>query len=90
MANPERYDGKLLSVDGTVTGLRSKVSRKGNAYYTFRVSDGRAAVMVFSFGTPSCSDGRQTTVEGQFLRVKQVSGYTFYDQIDARRVNCGR
>jgi len=26
------------------------------------------------------------TVDGEFRRVKQISGHTFYDQVDARRV----
>jgi len=41
LANPEKYDGHDVTLTGTVTNLRETVSRKGNPYHTFDLSDGR-------------------------------------------------
>ena len=88
LSDPTRYDGQTVSLAGTVTGLDARVSRRGNAYYTFKLDDGSGRVTVFAFGQPPCASGSQVTVDGAFRRVKQVSGHTFHDQIDARRVMC--
>ncbi len=47
-----------------------------------------AAVFVFftalpAFSIPSTSDGQMITVHGTYEAVKHVSGYTFYNEIDA-------
>ena len=34
--------------------FRERVSRAGNAYYTFDLNDGKQAVKIFSFGTSRC------------------------------------
>jgi hypothetical protein len=44
---------------------------------------------VFSFGTPPCPEGGPVSVDGQFRQRKEISGYTFYNQVDAQRVTCG-
>ena len=88
LADPARYDGQVVALTGTATHVDRRISRKGNAYYTFQLEDGSGRVTVFSFGTPPCPSGSRVSVEGQFLRVKHVSGYTFYNQVDARQVSC--
>lgn len=88
LANPEKFDGKAVTVAGTMTNLRPTVSRKGNPYYTFDLAAGGERITVFSFGKPPCAQGAAVTVEGIFHRVKRVSGRTFYNQIDAERVVC--
>ena len=88
LSDPTRYDGQAVSLAGTVTGLDTRVSRRGNAYDTFKLDDGSGRVTVFSFGQPPCPSRSQVMVDGAFRRVKQVSGHTFYNQIDASRVMC--
>ena len=50
LTNPDRFDGKSVTIHGTITNLRETVSRRGNPYYTFDLSDGMRTVRVFSFG----------------------------------------
>ena len=88
IASPERFDHTIVTVRGTITNLKSTVSRRGNPYYTFDLSSGGQSVRVFSFGTPGCKDGLPVTVEGRFDRVKRVSGRTFYNEIDAMKIAC--
>jgi len=89
LSDPARYDGQMISLSGALTNLDVRVSHRGNSYYTFELDDGSGRVTIFSFGGPPCPAGSLVTVEGQFLRVKYVSGYTFYNQVDAKRVTCG-
>lgn len=87
LANPEQFDGKAVTLHGTMTNLRERVSQRGNAYYTFDLSDGARALRVFSFGAPPCRSGA-VTVEGTFLQVKRQGRSTFSNQLDATRVTC--
>jgi len=42
LTDPDRFDGKSVTIRGTITDLRETVSRRGNAYYTFdQPLDGR-------------------------------------------------
>ena len=50
VSNPASLDGKVISLNGKVVGLQGRVSAKGNAYYTFELSDGTRSVRIFSFG----------------------------------------
>ena len=85
---PARYDGQAVSLAGTINALDARVSKRGNAYYTFKLDDGSGRVNVFAFGEPPCPSGSRVAIDGTFRRVKQVSGHTFYNQVDARHVVC--
>ena len=87
LVNPDRYDHQAVTISGTVTNLRERVSRAGNAYYTFDLSDGRQVIRVFSFGNAPCGSGG-ATVEGTFEKVKRQGRYTFYNEVTATRVMC--
>ena len=87
----ESYDGAYLTVVGHVSGEpRTKVSRRGNPYYTFTLMDDRESdtVTVFSFGKPPSflKDGARVTVEGTYHRTKRVGRYTFYNEIEAKGI----
>jgi hypothetical protein len=88
LAHADGFDGKLVTLSGTVSKLDPRVSRKGNSYYTFELYDGRRAITVFSFGEPRCRNGVQANVEGRFQKVKRVGRYTFHNQVDATSVVC--
>ena len=88
MSDPARYDGQAVSMAGTINALDARVSRRGNAYYTFKLDDGSGRVNVFAFGQPPCPSVSRVAIDGTFRRVKQVSGHTFHDQVDARHVSC--
>lgn len=82
LGNPSTYDGQHVDVRGTVERLGQKVSHKGNPYVTFSICSSQC-IHVFAFGTPSISDGQTITVHGTYEAVKHVSGYTFYNEVDA-------
>ena len=87
LSDPDRFDGQPVTIRGTIASLRETVSRRGNPYYTFDLSDGTRAIRVFSFGKAECRSGT-ATVEGTFEKVKQVGRLTFRNEIAATQVTC--
>jgi hypothetical protein len=87
LTNPDRFDGKSVTIHGAITNLRETVSRRGNPYYTLDLNDGTRAIRVFSFGKAPCRSGT-ATVEGTFEKVKQVGRLTFRNEITATQVTC--
>ena len=79
LGNPGLFDGKTITISGTVLNLREGGSAAGKGYYAFDLSDGTEAVRVVAMGKARCKVGR-TTVDGTFDRAKQ--------QITATRVRC--
>lgn len=83
--HPDQYDGKTVSVIGTITGYREHVSARGNPYTTFRLVDG-GAVSVFIWKHQGLRDGIRVRVIGTFSKVRRVGRYTFFNEIEARRI----
>lgn len=83
LENPDEYDGKRVTVSGEVVGIRARVSKAGNPYYTFTLRDQTGEVKVFNFGQPVCVDGDTVAVVGTYAVEKHVGRYTFYNEIDA-------
>jgi exonuclease VII large subunit len=81
--NPDKYDGKRVTVRGEVVDIRARVSRAGNPYYTFTLRDRTGEIKVFNFGQPVCTDGDKVVVTGKYSVEKHVGHYTFYNEIDA-------
>jgi cytochrome c-type biogenesis protein CcmE len=88
LGEPDRFDGQIVTISGTVTNVQPQVSQRGNAYFTFELSDGRKSITVFKFGESPCRTGATATVEGRFQKVKQAGDYTFRNQVDATKIAC--
>lgn len=88
--DPDKFDGKTVTIRRTVTQLRSPVSQKGNTYYTYDLDDGDRTIRVFSFGKAQCGEGVTVTVTGLFTKVKHVSGRTFYNEVEAQTTRCNQ
>jgi hypothetical protein len=87
-ASPDRFDGQTVTITGSITSLRERVSARGNPYYTFDLSDGTRAIRVFSFGRRPCQDGSPVRVTGRFYREHRVGRYVFSDEVTATSVTC--
>jgi hypothetical protein len=88
LANPDRFDGQTVTLQGTVEKFREGVSPDGAPYYKFRLSDEQTAVRVFSFGRSPCRNGMQATVDGVFERINRLGPRTHYNEVTATRVTC--
>lgn len=85
LSNPDQYDGKMVQIEGNVTSVNQKVSKKGNSYFILKIANGDKSLSVFNFGRPSIKEGDSAKVTGRYQKVKHVGQYTFYNEIDASR-----
>jgi RecJ-like exonuclease len=83
--HPDKYHLKTVQVRGEVLDVKHKISKRGNVYTVFVLSDGKESLNVFTFGTPEINVGDKVKVEGTFYKVKYVGRYTFYNEIDASK-----
>jgi hypothetical protein len=77
---PSRFDGRTLVLRGTLNKLQTHTSRKGDRYYTFRLSDDAKEVLVLMNGRPTCKTGTMVTVRGRFEHAS--------NRVDATAVTC--
>jgi len=80
LRDPSHFDGRTLVVRGTLTRLQTHTSRKGDRYYTFRLSDNVKEVLVLMNGRPTCKTGAMVTVRGRFEHAS--------NRVDAIAVTC--
>lgn len=85
LLHPQKYDGKIVKVEGKVISLKFKTSKRGNPYTVFKIAEDNQSLTVFSFGTLPIKEGDKVRVVGKYQSVKQVGPYTFYDEIDASK-----
>ena len=88
LADPDRFNGRPVTVSGRMSNLRESVSRRGTRRYTFELSDGIDTLHVISFQKPPCQSGA-ATVEGTFEQARGMvkASYSF-EEVTARNVTC--
>ena len=87
LARPEAFDGRQVVLAGRASAVDPRTSRRGNDYFTFRLSDETAASLkVFSWGKPMFAPGDRVEVHGRFQRQRRVGRYTFTNEVEALRV----
>lgn len=87
VADSHKLDAKEVCVEGLVSTLKFKTSKRGNPYTTFSVNDENGkSLNVFSHGTLSIKEGDKVKVTGRFDIEKKVGKYTFYNEIGASSV----
>jgi hypothetical protein len=87
MANQDSYDGKQVSVLGTVSTPRFKAARHGKPYMTFPLlgeSGGR--INIFVWGTMKLKQQQKIRVTGTYKKLMKMGKYTFRDAIEAGRI----
>lgn len=83
LAHPLIFDGRHLSVSGTVANLSEKTSRRGNDYTTFDLCDGASCIHVYSQGHPKLTNGQMLKVTGKFFADRHVGNLDFKNELDA-------
>jgi hypothetical protein len=89
LSNPDRFDGQMVTIEGTMIDLKQRVTRFGDPVYKFYLSDGKQAIRVISLGSPPCQSGA-VTVEGTFAKIKRGRLSVSYNVVSASRVICRR
>jgi hypothetical protein len=87
LARPDAFDGREVVLEGKVSALDPRTSRRGNDYCIFRLLDEKgASIKVFSWGKPAIAPGDRVAVRGRFQRERRVSRYTFTNEVEASRI----
>lgn len=87
LANQDSYDGKEVSVSGSVSTPRFKASRHGKPYMTFPLlgeSGGRVNALVWE--QMKLKKGEKIKVTGTYRKVMEMGKYTFRDMIEASEI----
>jgi len=86
---PQEFDHKNITLKGAATDVKETTSRRGYDYSTFRLQDpAGCAVKVFTWGHPDLNTCNQVSVDGVFETEHHQGRYTFYNEIQATKVNC--
>ena len=87
VANKDSYDGKEVSVEGSVSNLKFKTSKGGYNYTTFVLvgkSGGRINVMISEH--PKLKPGQKVRVKGLYRKVKKTAHRNYHNEIEASEV----
>jgi hypothetical protein len=83
----DSYNGKEVSVKGTVSNIKFRTSTGGNPYSTFKlVGESGGRINVFIRGRLKLQPGVKVQVKGLYRKVMRVDERIFYDQIVASEV----
>ena len=87
MADKDSYDGKEVSLSGTVSTPRFKASRQKKPYVTFSLlGDSGSRINVFFGGDIKLKTGKKIKVQGVYRKVMEMGKYTFRDVIEASEI----
>ncbi len=82
--NPTKFDGKTVTVSGTVKKFKAKESKAGNKYFTFDVEQDDETVHIYGQGEldPAPKNGDKVELTGKFTKLKKVRDLEFKNEID--------
>ncbi len=82
LAHGATYDGKMVTVSGTVARIEHKTSKSGNNYTTFDLCTGSQCIRVFEYGNPSITAGSTAALTGTYSVEKHVGSAIYHDELD--------
>jgi hypothetical protein len=85
VSHPDSYDGKHLTVSGTVRNVFPQTNRQGKDYTTFDLCND-ACVKVFVWGNLKLPEGQRRSASGRFETVKHVEPYNFVNVLEVQSI----
>jgi hypothetical protein len=84
LKDPAKFDNKVISVSGKVSGFQARTSRAGAKYFVFKLVEGKDQVAVYGKGElkPAPKDGNKVVATGLFAKERKVGSSTFKNEID--------
>ncbi len=82
-----KYDGKVITVQGTVAKFKQKTSKAGHPYFVFDVLEGTKKLEVYGQGElkPAPKNGQKVEVTGSFVKEKTIGSFTVKNEIDVTK-----
>lgn len=83
----DSYDGKEVSVKGTVSNLKFKTANAKDDYTTFVLVGGSGGrINVFIWGNLKLKVGQKVQVTGVYRKVRKTTQRNYYNEIEASQV----
>ena len=83
----DSYDGKQVSVKGTVSNLKFKTANAKDDYTTFiLVGESGGRINVFIWGNLKLKAGQKVQVTGIYRKVRKTTQRNYYNEIEASKV----
>lgn len=86
LANPDHYDHEIVIIRGNVFAYQERISRFGNEYTLFVLTDGGSRIRVYSRGHKNLKNGQDVVVRGLYRKVTRMGRYIFLNEIEARHI----
>ncbi len=88
LKNPDKFDGRIVEVEGLAKNINFKTSKSGRKYTTFKLQDnyGRTLKVYYGKGHPRISENSGVLVKGVYRKIKRIGRYRYKNQIDASEV----
>lgn len=83
LGHPPSYDGKRVTVSGTLRHVLAQTTRRGKDYTTFELCDD-VCMKVFLWGHPRLREEQRQSVSGKFETIKRVDAYTFENVLETQ------
>jgi hypothetical protein len=81
------YDGKQVTVKGTVSNLKFKTANVKDDYTTFiLVGESGGRINVFILGSLKLQPGQKVQVTGRYRKVRRWAQRNYYNEIEASEV----
>lgn len=85
LINPYSYDGKRMTVSGTVRYVLPQTTPQGKDYTTFNLCNEDACITAFVWGHLKLLEGQRQSVSGRFENAKHVGPSTFANVLEAQQ-----
>ncbi len=87
IANKDSFDGKEVSVKGTVSNLKIKTANVKDDFTTFvLVGEAGGRINVFIWGSLKLKPGQKVRVTGLYRKVRKTARSNYYNEIEASEV----
>ncbi len=87
LTHPDKYAGKVVTLQGTATKIKPTTSKSGSDSTTFILEDETGKrIHVFTKGHPPIIEGHTVTVTGTYLKQKKIGRKTSRHWIEARNI----
>ncbi len=87
VTDKDSYNGKVVSVRGTVSNLKFKKMNVKDDYTTFiLVGEAGGRINVFIWGTLKLQPGQKVQVTGVYRKVRRTVTRNYYNEIEASQV----
>lgn len=87
VTDKDSYDGQEVSVTGTISNLKFKITMGGNDYMTFLlVGESGGRINVFMWGRLKLKSGQKVRVTGLYRKVKKMAHRNYYNEIEASEI----